>query len=51
MRFGEIFELHKIPEWYTEYMDYKALRLRIDEFKNLRKTGDTRKLKGYYMIN
>ena len=51
MRFGHLFELHKIPEWYTEYTDYKALKQRIDEFNNLRKVGATKKLKGYYMIN
>ena len=51
MKFGHLFEFHKIPEWYTEYLAYKELKSRIDTFKGLRKIDRTRKLKGYYMIN
>ena len=51
MKFGHLFEFHKIPEWYTEYLDYLALRGLIDEFKTLAKQERVRKLKGYYMIN
>ena len=51
MKFGHLFEYHKIPEWYTEYMHYKELKQRIDNFKNLTKVEKTRKLKGYYMVN
>ena len=51
MKFGHLFEFHKIPEWYTEYVDYKELRALIDEFKALSKVEAVKKLKGYYMIN
>ena len=51
MKFGHLFEFHKIPEWYTEYLDYIALREKIDQFKELAKVESVRKLKGYYMIN
>ena len=51
MKFGHLYEFHKIPEWYTEYVDYIALRARIDVFKRLVKADAVRKLKGYYMIN
>ena len=51
MKFGHLFEFHKIPDWYTEYVHYKELKLRIDEFKSLKKMGQVKQLKGYYMIN
>ena len=50
MKFGQLFEFHKIPEWYTEYISYIDLREKIDEFKTLRKQGVVRLLRGYYMI-
>lgn len=30
MRFGELFEYHKIPEWYNMYLNYQGLRSKID---------------------
>lgn len=51
MKFGHLFEYHKIPEWYTEYVKYRDLRNLIDEFKQLKKVGRTRQLKGYWTIN
>ena len=51
MKFGHLFEFHKIPEWYTEYLDYVELRSLIDSFKKLNKAEKVRKLKGYYMVN
>ena len=51
MKFGHLFEFHKIPEWYTEYLDYVELRSLIDNFKKLHKAEKVRKLKGYYMVN
>ena len=51
MKFGHLFEFHKIPDWYTEYVHYRELKVRIDEFKALKKLGSIDKLKGYYMIN
>ena len=51
MKFGHLFEFHKVPEWYAEYVDYNQLRALIDAFKTMCKEGGTRKLKGYYMVN
>ena len=51
MKFGHLFEFHKVPEWYSEYVDYSQLRSLIDAFKTMTKEGTARKLKGYYMIN
>ena len=51
MKFGHLFEFHKIPDWYTEYVNYRELKLRIDEFKAMKKAGYVKQLKGYYMIN
>lgn len=34
MRFGEQFEYHRIPEWYHKYLNYHALKLQIEIFKN-----------------
>jgi hypothetical protein len=33
MKFSEQFEYHKIPEWYSEYMDYKGFKERIKHCK------------------
>jgi len=38
MKFGHLFEFHKIPEWYEEYCDYSRLRESITDFK--KKTKD-----------
>ena len=51
MKFGHLFEFHKIPDWYTEYVQYRELKLRIDEFKAMKKAGLVKELKGFYMIN
>ena len=38
MKFGQQFEFHKIPEWYTMYLDYEMFKEMIDHFKqNLNK--------------
>ena len=34
MRFGELFEYHKIPEWYNMYLDYNSLKMQIEIFKD-----------------
>jgi hypothetical protein len=34
MKFGKQFEFHKIPEWYTDYVDYVRLKALICIFKN-----------------
>jgi hypothetical protein len=51
MKFGHLFEFHKIPEWYTEYVHYKDLREQIDKFKAFCKDGLAKPLNGYYTIN
>ena len=32
MKFRLQFELHKIPEWHQEYIDYLRLKLMANEF-------------------
>ena len=51
MKFGQLLEQHKIPEWYTQYCVYNEHKKRINAFKEMAKKGMTRKLKGYYTIN
>ena len=51
MKFGHLFEFHKIPDWYTEYMHYNELKDKISDFKHCKKAGEVKQLKGYYMIN
>lgn len=33
MNFQQHFELQKIPEWYSQYLDYDKLKEMIDDFK------------------
>ncbi len=33
MKFGQQFEFHKIPEWYTDYFDYQKFKKLISAFK------------------
>ena len=51
MKFGKLFELHKIPDWYTEYAQYGELKARITLFNASVASGELERLKGYYMIN
>lgn len=51
MKFGHLFEFHKIPEWYDAYVHYKDLREQIDQFKRFKKEGLVSPLNGYYTIN
>lgn len=53
MKFGHLFEFHKIPEWYTEYVHYKDLRDLIDKFKKFRKDKIpvVQLLGNYYHVN
>ena len=51
MKFGQLFEFHKIPEWYNEYVHYIELRELIDQFKSFKKLGFVEPLNGYYTIN
>ena len=51
MRFGHLLEFHKIPEWYTEYLDYVEMRNLIDEHKQGVKAEKFRKLSSDYILN
>lgn len=33
MKFSAQFEFHKIPEWYSEYLDYKRFKAMLKAFK------------------
>jgi SPX domain protein involved in polyphosphate accumulation len=33
MKFSEQFEYHKIPEWYSEYLDYKYFKDHLKHFR------------------
>eukprot|EP00347_Sterkiella_histriomuscorum_P000531 403375494 len=50
MKFGIQFEFHKIPEWYTEYLDYLKFKSMIKDFKKRIKKGECHKLPGYYYL-
>ena len=41
MKFGNQFEFHKIPEWYTEYLDYQKFKELIKDFKKRLKSNIT----------
>ena len=61
MKFGIQFEFHKIPEWYTEYLDYLKFKRMIKDFKHRLKSkyilipysfieGEVQKLRGLYYL-
>lgn len=50
MKFGLQFEFHKIPEWYSEYLDYKRFKGLIKKFKVKVKAGEIQKLRGFYYL-
>ena len=50
MRFGSLLEFHKVPEWYTEYLDYVELRNLIDVHKQRVKQNKCKKLEGMFNI-
>jgi hypothetical protein len=39
MRFSEIFDYHKIPEWYNEYLNYDAQNTQIENYHEAVKKG------------
>ena len=51
MKFGYQFEFSKVPEWYSDYLDYIALRNRIDDLKKLVKEENAKKLEGDWKLN
>ena len=50
MKFGVLFEFHKIPEWYNEYFDYKKFTQVIANHKETVKSGRLAKINGIYYM-
>jgi len=60
MKFGQQFEFYKIPEWYTEYLDYLKFKNLISSFKHKLKSkpecsfitteNELQKLRGLYYL-
>jgi hypothetical protein len=48
MKFGEILEYHKIPEWYSMYLNYELFKQMIDLFCMKKKCSEVVMLPGYY---
>ena len=46
MKFGEQLEYHKIPEWYTMYLNYESFKHKIESFKSHK----YHKLPGLYVL-
>jgi hypothetical protein len=49
MKFGEIFEYHKIPEWYNMYLNYELFKQKIELFTLKKKLNEVIRLPGYYV--
>jgi len=50
VRFGESFELNKIPEWYNQYFKYMLLNKMTESYKDQTKQDQLVKLRGYYVF-
>jgi len=50
MKFSEQFEYHKIPEWYSEYLDYKFFKDKLKDFRS-KVTGNNRIYIHYFIID
>ena len=50
MKFGLLFEYHKIPEWYTQYFDYKKFTEIITTHKENVKSGRLTKISGIHYL-
>jgi hypothetical protein len=50
MKFGNLFELHKIPEWYHDYLDWKGLHTQIQAHRQLTKDGTLDKVSGIWFM-
>ena len=50
MKFGNLFEFHKIPEWYHEYLDYKGLADRCKEYRKQVRKAKREKLSGIFYL-
>ena len=50
VKFNDVLELQKIPEWYNMYLNYKLLNKMTTNFKDLEKQRQLTKLPGYYIL-
>ena len=50
MKFGNLFEFHKIPEWYNHYLEYKHLCALIKHHKEMIKHSELAKLNGIFFL-
>ena len=50
MKFGNLFEFHKIPEWYYKYLNYKQLCTLIESHQQSVKQNRHAKLNGVFFI-
>jgi hypothetical protein len=51
MKFGNLFEFHKIPEWYNNYLDYKKFTRYIESHQQKVKSDDElAKLNGIWFL-
>ena len=50
MKFGNLFEFHKIPEWYYKYLNYKQLCALIESHQQSVKQNRHAKLNGVFFI-
>ena len=50
MKFGVLFEYHKIPEWYTDYFRYNEFVKEIELFQSKRYRQDIGRLPGIFYL-
>lgn len=50
MKFGNLFEFHKIPEWYNHYLDYKKFVAQIESHQQMVKSKELSKLNGVFFM-
>lgn len=50
MKFGNLFEFHKIPEWYHEYIDYNLLATRCKAHRMLTLDQKAVKVTGIFYL-
>jgi len=50
MKFGALFESHKIPEWYDHYFDYKKFTEAIKTQKSSIKSNQLTKINGIHYL-
>lgn len=51
VKFGDQYETQKIPEWFNEYLDYKLLVKKLEDFDRQEKDQKLLKLPGIYFLS